>query len=156
MTTAPHAFRRQVEKKKADVPPPTVAFNLDWVDDEDLEKVIRSDTFHATRPSDERMFLLAAMAGDDDANVAEEAAALMDIFRAALPEEEFKVLRSRLRDPKDDVTVEMLQDVFMWLMGEWSSFPTEPSSDSSESPQSTGARSTGRARGEGSIRSTSD
>lgn len=149
MTTAPHAFRRHIAEKKASVRP-TIEFNLDWVDDEDMEKIIRSDTFHATQPNDERMFLLAAVAGDEEAGAAEEAAALMDIFKATLPPEEFTILRSRLRDPKDDVTVEMLQEVFMWLIGEWSSFPTEPSSVSSPSPQPTGATSTGRVRGEGS------
>lgn len=145
MTTAPKAFRRAVQEKKADERP-TVAFTLDWVDDEDPEKVLRSDTFHATQPTDERMFLLAAMAGDEDAGVTAQAAATMDVFKAALPEQEYQVLRARLKDEKDDVDLEMLQDVFMWLMGEWSSFPTQPSSDSSTSPPTTGARSTGRVR----------
>jgi hypothetical protein len=149
MATAPRQFRRQVAKKK--VARPIVDFHLDWVDDEDMEKVIRTDTFHAAAPTDERLFLLAAAAGEEDTNVTRESAALLDLFRDVLPRSEFLVLLERLKDPDDDVNLEMLQDVTAWLMEEWSTFPTEPSSDSSVSPQRTGSRSTGRVRGEGSI-----
>jgi hypothetical protein len=155
--TTNRAFRRSVaEKKKGVVEQPTVAFTLDWVDDEDPEKVIRSDTFHATRPTDERLFLIAALAGDEDAGGVAEAAAVVEIFRDALPEDEYRILRRRIKDPEDDVNLDMLQDVMFWLMGEWSSFPTAPASDSSASRRSTGAKSTGRVRGPGSTRSTTD
>jgi hypothetical protein len=157
MTTGPRSFRRSVaEKKKAPLVRPAVTFTLDWVDDEDPEKVLRTDTFTATRPTDERLFLIAAMAGDEDAGGAAEAAAVMDVFKDSLPEDQYRTLRQRIKDPDDDVNLDMLQDVMFWLMGEWSSFPTEPASDSSVSPPSTGARSTGRVRGQGSTRSTSD
>lgn len=151
MATASRTFRRQVAKKK--VARPVVDFFLTWVDDEDPEKVIREDVFHATAPTDERLFLLAAAAGDEDGSVATESAAIMDLFRDVLPPDEFRTLRSRLKDPEDDVDLEMLQDVTAWLMEEWSTFPTEPSSASSTSRPRTGTRSTGRVRGPGSTRS---
>lgn len=161
MTTPSRAFRRSVaEKKKGPASRPTVEFVLEWIDDEETDEdgnpvVHRSDTFHATMPPDERLFLIAALAGDEDASGAAEAAAVMDVFRSSLPAEEYSILRARLKDEQDDVNLGMLQDVMFWLMGEWTSFPTQQSSDSSVSPPSTGARSTGRAPGKGSTRSTS-
>jgi hypothetical protein len=153
MTTAPRSFRRAVEKKKNQARP-TVVFNLDTVDDEG--EVTQSDTFHATQPTEESLFLLAAMAGDEESGGAEEAAAIMDFFRQSLPEEEYRTLRKRLRDPESDVSLDVLQEVIPWLMEEWTSFPTEPASVSSRSQGTTGARSTGRVRGKGSVPSTSN
>jgi hypothetical protein len=155
MTSAPRTFRRQVAAKKASAPRPTVEFMIEHTEGPAEGEEPGADQFHATLPSDERMFLLAALAGDEDADGAQEAAATMDLIRDALPEKEFRLLKHRLSDPKDIVDITMLQEILMWLVEEWSSFPTEPSSGSSESPQSTGAPSTGRVRGEGSTRSTS-
>lgn len=159
MTTAPRAFRRQVKAKKQDARP-TIAFTLDWISDDETDDdgnpvLVRSDTFHATMPTDERLFLIAAMAGDEEQEGTGEAAAVIDLFRDALPAEEYRTLRQRIKDPDDDVDLEMLQDVLMWLMGEWSAFPTVPASASSGSRPTSGAKSTGRAPGRGSTRSTS-
>src|SRR5690349_1842747 len=129
MATAPRSFRRAVAKK-AKVERPVVEFVLTTLDPDDEEKVIRQDLFHATAPTEERMFLLAAAAGDEDGTVAGEAAAVLSAFKDALPDREYKVLRERLKDDEDDVDMQMLQDVFAWLMEEWSGFPTEQSSDS--------------------------
>jgi len=133
---------------------PTVAFTLDWVDDdekdEDGEPVVRrSDTFHATQPTDERLFVVAAMIGDED-NGAGEATAVMDLLRDALPPKEFRTLRERLLNPEDSVDMEVLGEVMEWLMEKWSDFPTQPSSASSGSPSGSGTKSTGRVRGSGS------
>jgi hypothetical protein len=153
MTTASRSFRRQVAKKKGPIERPHVEFTLDWVDEND--EVVKTTTFHSTMPSDENLFLLAAMAGDEDATAAEEAAGIMALFKSSLPEDEYRILRQRLKDPEDDVTLEVLQEVIPWLMEEWTAFPTQPASASSASPVTTGARSTGRVRGQGSTRSTS-
>lgn len=150
--TAPRSFRRAAAKKEAR---PVVAFTLDWVDDEDEENVLRSDTFHATMPTDERLFLIAAAMGQDDEGVASEAAAIMDLLRDSLPPAEYRVLRSRLADPADSVDMEVMSEVLEWLMEKWSDFPTQPSSESSKSPTTSGQKSTGRVRGPGSTRSTS-
>lgn len=152
VATAPRAFRRAAAKNKT--PRPTLAFTLDWVDDEDEEKVIKSDVFHAQRPTDERLFLVAATMGDEDAS-GQEAGAVMSIFRDALPAEEYRTLRARLADPDDSVDMETIGEVMEWLMKEWTAFPTEPSPNSSTSPTTTGSKSTGRVRGTGSTRSPS-
>jgi len=154
MATAPRAFRRQVKEKTIEERP-TVAFDLDWIADEIKEgeeeaEVIRSDTFHATKPTEERLFLVAALIGDEDGG--HEATAVLDIFRDALPRDEFLTLKERLIDPDDDVNLDMLQDVLMWLMSEWTDFPTKPSTGSSGSRGNSGARSTGRVRGKASTR----
>ena len=114
-----------------------------------------AEQYHATRPTEERLFLLAALAGSEDATGTEEAAATLELLRDALPEDEFRVLRRRIADPSDFVDIGMIQDILMWLVEEWSTFPTEPSSVSSAPPPATGTRSTGRVRGEGSTSSTS-
>lgn len=158
MTTAPRAFRRSVEKKKGPSRP-TVVFTLDWVDDEEKDEdgnpvIHRSDTFHATQPTDERLFLIAALAADEDSSGSSEAAAVMDMLRDALPAKEYRTLRSRLVDPEDDVDLDMIQDVMVWLMEEWTAFPTQQQPASSTSPGTTGAKSTGRVRSSASTRST--
>jgi hypothetical protein len=159
MTTAPRAFRRSIADK-AKQERPMVVFTLDWIDDVETDEegnpvLLRSDTFHATRPTDERLFVVAAATGSEDDSVAAEAAAVMELFRDIMPADEYKTLRSRMLDPDDDVSLEMLQDVMIWLMGEWSTFPTKPALDSSGSQGSTGVKSTGRAPGKGSTRSNS-
>lgn len=158
-TTAPRSFRRSA-KKGTDRP--ISAFTLDWVEDLTEEQeaegveptVIRSDTFHAKMPTDERLFLVAAKLGDDD-NVASEASAIMELLKDVLPAAEFRVLRQRLSDPEDSVGMDTIEEVLAWLMERWSSFPTQQSPVSSESPTSSGPKSTGRVRGPGSTRSDS-
>ncbi len=157
MATAPRSFRRAAKKK---VERPVIVFNLDWLEDlteeqeaEGVEpEVIRSDVFHATRPSEEVLFLAAALIGDED-SVGGEAAAVIEIFRSALPDSEYRTLRQRLGDPEDSVDLDTLQEVMAWLMEEWSDFPTQPSLGSSGSQTGTGPKSTGRVRGPGSTRS---
>jgi hypothetical protein len=155
MTTAPKTFHRQVAAKKAAAPRPTVEFMIESMDPVEEGEEPRADQFHATLPSDERLFILAAMAGDEESNGTAEAAATLDLLRSSLPDDEFRLLKRRLLDSEDIVDMELLQDILMWLTEEWSTFPTVQSSASSESPPSTGARSTGRVRGQGSTRSTS-
>ena len=148
MPTAPRTFRRQVEQKV--VERPMVEFMIESnVEGEEAQQ------YHATRPTEERLFLLAALAGAEDSTGAEEAAATLDLLRDALPEAEFRTLRRRIGDPNDFVDIPMVQEILMWLVEEWSTFPTEPSSASSASPPATGTRSTGRVRGAGSIPSPS-
>ena len=156
MVSSTQTFHRKIRAKVA--PRKEVAFTLVWEQDpEEVEEgqepeVYRVDTFHATRPTDEKMFLIAAMVGDEE-NQASEATAVVEILKDALPNEEWRTLRARIADPEDDVDLEMVKDVVQWLIEEWSDFPTRPSSASSKSPDSTGVKSTGRVRGEGSTHS---
>jgi hypothetical protein len=156
---APRSFRRSAKKA---VDRPVSAFTLDWVEDlteeqeaEGVEaKVIRTDTFHAKMPTDERLFLVAARLGDDE-NVTAEAAAIMELLQDILPTAEYRVLKQRLADQDDSVDMGTIEEVLEWLMEKWTDFPTQQSAASSGSPTSSGTKSTGRVRGPGSTRSPS-
>lgn len=145
-------FRRQVSRRAA-TKETTTDVEIETVD-EDGESV-GVDVFHFTRPSEEQLFLLAAGVGGDDANAADEAAAVMSLLRQTLPPTELRLMKSRLADPEDGLDMEILVGTVQDLMQAWSDFPTKPSSASAGSPVSSGARSTGRVRGQGSTRSTS-
>lgn len=159
VSSAQQTFRRKIRAKVA--PRKEVSFTLVWEQDPDEvpegqePEVYRVDTFHATKPTDEKMFLIAALVGDED-NEAGEAAAVIEILRDALPPAEYRIIRERIADPDDDVNLDMVKDVVQWLVSEWADFPTRPSSASSGSPASIGATSTGRAPGPGSIPSNSE
>jgi hypothetical protein len=156
MVASTQTFHRKIREKAA--PRKEVAFTLVWeqdpdeVEDGQEPEVYRVDTFHATKPTDERMFLIAALVGDEE-NQAGEATAVVEILKDALPPEEWRILRARIADPDDDVDLTMVKDIVQWLIEEWTDFPTRPSSGSSSSRASTGATSTGRVQGEGSTHS---
>jgi hypothetical protein len=151
MPTANRTFRRAVAKQK--VTRPTVRFGIERMNDDG--EVLSTDWFNATMPTDENMFLIAALIGDED-NEAGAATALLELLKDSLPTDEYRLFRKRLRDPKDeDVTMETVEDIVEELMKEWSAFPTGQSAASSTSQTTSGPKSTGRVRGEGSTRSPS-
>lgn len=152
MPAPAQGFRSAARKQKNTRP--TVHVFHEWTDDEDESIVLRRSDFHATMPSDEQMFLIAALMGDED-NTAGSATAMLDLFRAALPPEEFRDMKSRLADSEDPLDMETISQMMEHIMKGWSTFPTGPSSASSTSPTGTGTTSTGRVRGKGSTRSPS-
>lgn len=152
MPTMPNrTFRRAVAKAK--VERPTITFGVERLNDDG--EVVSTDVFHATQPTDERLFIIAAMIGDEE-NEAASATALMELLKDSLPKDEYRVFRKRLADPDDvDLTMETVEDIVEALMESWSGFPTGQSSDSSTSRTSSGTKSTGRVRGTGSTSSAS-
>ena len=155
MPSAPQAFTRRVKDRVEQERDEAIVFVLRTEDeDEDGNTVIvREDRFEASVPTDEQMLLLFSMGGRSDATSADEMAAIFDTFKSILPPQQYRLLLKRFRDPHDvDVDAETLTEVFEWLMEQWQSFPTSPPSGSSQSRASTGAKSTGRVRGKGSIR----
>src|SRR6478735_7373707 len=107
MTTAPKTFRRQIATKKSAASRPTVEFMIEENEEVPEGEEPKSQQFHATMPTEERLFLMAALAGDEDSDGAAEAAATMDLLRDALPAEEFRILRRRIADPDDFVDILM-------------------------------------------------
>lgn len=154
MASAPQGFQRRVKERAAKTRPQVTFFIESTDEDENGEEfVVRRDDFVATQPSDEQLMLVYAQGGNSEANVGDELSAVLQVFKDALPPAQHKVLMSRFRDPDDpDVDAELLMEIFGWLMEQWQSFPTQPPSASAASQGSTGPRSTGRARGKGSIR----
>jgi hypothetical protein len=155
MVTASQGFIRRVKDRADDGPRPSVGFFISTVDeDEDGNEIeVRRDDFTATMPGDEQLLVMVAEGGREGATVADEVAALLDFFRAALPAAQYRLLFRRFKDPQDpDVDFETLQDIFQWLMEQWQDFPTQQPAGSSKSSGSTGTKSTGRVRGKGSTR----
>lgn len=155
MASAPQAFVRRVKDRATPEQQEVFTFVL-RTEDEDEEGntiVVREDRFDAALPTEEQLLLLFANGARSDATTADETAAMFDTFRSILPPQQYRTLIRRFRDPKDvDVDAEAIEDIFEWLLEQWQDFPTSPPSNSSASRPSTGAKSTGRARGRGSIR----
>jgi hypothetical protein len=158
------SFRRAAKKQFAtqiQEDQPVIKFDLtttvtdqwgnDVIDEETGEPAIfRQDWFHATKPDDDAILAAMGRGATELSTRADVIAATVDLFREALPEREFQVLQRRLRDPKDDVNLSMLLEVFDWLQEQWTGFPTSPATGSSAPQRPSGTRSTGRSPGAGS------
>lgn len=156
MATSQKAFRRRVDDhlpKKQERETILVPIEDYYVDDEGNEVVTRRNEFNFSRPTQEQLLLAFAMGGREDSTVGDEVSAIFSFMKDTLPDNEYKVLVRRFRDPNDDtVNSDLLIEIFQMLMEEWQSFPTQQPSGSSGSQGSSGGRSTGRARGKGSTR----
>jgi hypothetical protein len=133
--------------------------NLDTRDD-DTGEVTFSEAYTFTRPTEERLFLMATAFGASSRpeNAASEVdACLRDILLHNPPKPgaqsheqelgtgEYLKLRNRLTGPLEQrIPLEFLMDFLGQMVGYWSDFPTQPSSDSSPEQPTTGGRSTGR------------
>lgn len=155
MASAPQGFQRRVKDRVAREEGKVVNFFLETTDEDEHgnEFVVRRDDFTASMPTEEQLLVLFAEGGREDATMADEASAIFSLFKTVLPANQYKLLMRRFKDPDDlDVDFEAIQDILNWLMEQWQSFPTKSPSASSPSQGSSGARSTGRARGKGSTR----
>lgn len=81
--------------------------------------------------------------------------AIFDLFWSLMDEPTGIHLRRRLRDRKDPFTVADVMNVLEWIVEERTGRPTKPSSGSTASQPSTGARSTVNSRPRASTRSRS-
>jgi len=154
MATAPQAFVRRVKDRVKNERRET-PFTLRTIDEDENgeEIIVREDTYLAVEPSEEQLLAAFAEGGREDATLADQTAAIFDLFRAALPESDFRRLYKRFKDPEDlDVDFEALNDIFEWLLETWADFPTQSPAASSRSRATAGTRSTGRAPGKGSTR----
>jgi hypothetical protein len=115
---------------------------------------IKANTFTAMHPTAEQLAITLAHGASEFATHADEMSSALGLFKDVLPANEYHVLVRRLRDPKDEVDIEMLAGIIEWLVEQWQDFPTPPPSASSRSAKPTGPRSTGRSPGKGSTRST--
>ncbi len=115
---------------------------------------VKSNILTANPPTPEQLAIALAMGASEFSTIADEMAAALDIFRSVLSKADYRILVMRLRDPEDEVDLEMLSEIVEWLVEQWQDFPTQPPSASSRSAKPTGPRSTGRSPGKGSTRST--
>lgn len=98
---------------------------------------------------------LAAGALSQYAEDGEKVVAVLDLFWSLMTEDTARHLRRRLRDRKDRFGVPDIMNVLEWIIEERTGRPTKPSSGSTASPPSTGARSTANSRPKASTRSRS-
>ena len=96
-----------------------------------------------------------AMASAGDRNNLTTAGMMINFVISLMEDEDARRLRGMLLDRTTDYGMEDLLDVFDALMEQWSSRPTQSSSDSSPSRQGTGRPSTANSRRAGSVRSGS-
>lgn len=80
--------------------------------------------------------------------------AIMSILKGALSIEDYRTIRGWIK--AGDLPADAVGDIFEDLMEEWTTFPTKPSSGSSRSRNTSGTRSTGRARSKELIPATSN
>lgn len=83
-------------------------------------------------------------------------ATMINFFYSVILDENDRAwLKSRLFDPDDEFGEEMVADITIYLLQEWGERPTEPSLDSSDTPERTGQSSTENSQGRASTRSRS-
>ena len=92
-----------------------------------------------------------AGAGNDLVQLGQVINFMMSIFE----DEDARYIRGLLLDRKSGFDAEDIMDMAIYIVEEWSSRPTNPSTGSSASPRTTGARTTGATRKVGSTPSRS-
>lgn len=112
------------------------------------------EQFEAMAPTESQIAIFAASFATD-APDKDRMGAVLEFLRGAVEKTSFSRIRERLLDRKDPLDFSVLVDISGWLMELTTDFPTQPSSDSTKSPVSTGGRSTGRAPSKASTRSSS-
>jgi len=115
-----------------------------FADGEPIEFAIDGDTFIATPPSSTQFALFMASQASTR-TTADKMAGVIDFIDWMLSDEDRLHLRARLLDRDDALDYDLLCEVMEGLVEEWSARPTRSPSDSPQSPQSTGRRSTGKA-----------
>lgn len=116
--------------------------------------IIKQTVLHASRPDDDAMIVSFAAAGRADASTADRVSVIFDAFKDMLPASESRQLIARVKDRNDEVTIEMLTEIYEWLQEQWTDFPTQSSSDSSRRRSTGGRNSTGRSPSDRSTRSS--
>lgn len=115
--------------------------------DDNGNPIARYD-FQAQYPTQDQMVLFALIDFEDEEDVRHSLQVLFDFLGGVVGADGRRRLEKALG--RGHVEMETLvggeDSLLGWLLGEWGSFPTQPSSDSSPAPVQTGKRSTGRQR----------
>lgn len=119
---------------------------LDHATEDDAQPVTyrvdgREVTFYP--PSTSQLVMIVATEG---AETNEMIANYINFFFGLLDPKDVAYFRKRLFSRTDDFGIVQIRDISSALIEEWSANPTQQPSDSSDSPQSTGRRSTAKRR----------
>jgi hypothetical protein len=136
-----------------------LALEREMNDDEEEEllpfKIQGDDTqLYAMTPTEADIALVAG-AMSQYAEDGEKAVAILDLFWSLMDPPTARHLRRRLRDRSDRFQLADVMNVLEWIVEERTGRPTKPSSGSTASQPSTGARSTANSRRKASTRSRS-
>jgi len=110
-----------------------------------IEFVIDGETFTAYPPTPGQVaMLMVAQASNRGAE--DNIAGIIDFLDGILEEDAQVTFRRRLMDRDDPFDFDMVEEIVEGLIEEWSDRPTQPSSASSSSRTTGGAKSTARPR----------
>jgi hypothetical protein len=96
-------------------------------------------TLRAYPPTDGQLaFILASMGRGQTTD--QRFAAIVNLMLESLRDADKDYLESRLlsRNPKTRIPIQMVEEIFVYLMEQWFARPTQPQSGSAPSPQSDG------------------
>jgi hypothetical protein len=129
-------------------------------EEEILEFAIGDEEFRSKLPSTARTAMFVASMSDES-TTGDAIAAIFAFLKDMLLDDGYRRLRKLISDNVIDLGTltgggdENEDGIVDWIIGQASNRPTQPPTDSSTSPASTGLPSTGRSPGKGSTRSTS-
>jgi len=112
-------------------------------EDEVLEVPIDGEIYRAYKPTDGQYAFVMATTGKH-ASTQDQIAGQVNFFLALFEQEDADTLARRLLDRNDPFGLETVTEIFAAMMEEWSGRPTKSSSASSQSPRTTGRKSTPR------------
>jgi len=118
----------------------------------DAEESKHTYTMH--RPTTGQLGLFAGTTGDASSGQ-DKIQALFSLLRGTFEPDDYRHLTARLNNRTSGVEIDDVMDIVMDLVKEFTAFPTQPSSDSSPSPTSTGPSSMESAPVPASTRSIS-
>jgi hypothetical protein len=128
----------------------------DDIDEEDFDVVeftIRTKAFVMRAPNSETVMALSSAFGlGQEKN---SLAAMRNFLENHLLDNGARTIIGWWEDPRDKFGYQNLLEIITWAFEQVAENPTQPSSASASPPRATGQRSTGRAPGKGSTRSTS-
>lgn len=110
--------------------------------------------YYSHIPDETQLAIYMAAFTDGNADI-DIMAETMSFLKEVFEEDTFKELKARLMDRRDPVKLETLLEILEWIIEEYTARPTKPSSDSTPSQRSTGARSTASLPPKASTRSRS-
>jgi len=112
-------------------------------EDEVIEIPLDGVIYRAYQPTDGQFAFVMATTGKH-ASTQDQVAGQINFFLSLFEKEDADALAHRLLDRTDPFGIEMVTEIMEAMMEEWSGRPTKRSSGSSQSPRTTGRKSTPR------------
>ena len=112
-------------------------------EDEALDVPIDGVIYRAYKPTDGQFAFVMATTGKH-ASTQDQIAGQINFFLSMFEQADADALAQRLLDRKDPFGMDAVGDILGAMLEDWSGRPTVPSSGSSQSPRTTGRKSTQR------------